>query len=77
VSERTTNLMQEHDGVFDVIPGAGLAPTIAEAIERAAREGRPITFNFSDVPVTVEPESDPEAVRNDMQHAWEQIHGTA
>jgi hypothetical protein len=71
----TSNLMQQHhDGVFDVMPGADITSTIAEAIEQSQRENRPITFNFSDVPVTVVPESDPELVRCDMQRAWEELH---
>lgn len=44
------------------------------AIERSQHETRPIIFNFSDVPVTVKPESDPELVRCDMQRAWEELH---
>lgn len=74
MAEQTHNLMEERGGVFDVMPGAGIMSTIAEAIERAKDEGRPITFNFSDVPVTVVPESDPERVRADMQSTWERLH---
>jgi hypothetical protein len=67
------NLTQERKGVFEVMPGAEIDATIAEAIERSKREGRPITFNFSDVPLTVVPESDPELIRSDMFRAWEQL----
>jgi hypothetical protein len=74
VAGATNNLLHEHDGVFDVMPGAELDATIAEAIEQSKREDRPITFNFSGVPLTVEPESDPTSIRVDMFRAWEQLH---
>ncbi len=74
MAEQTKNLMQEHDGIFDVIPGAGITSVVAEAIERSKRERRPIIFSFSDVPVTITSKSDPEIVRADMFSAWEQLH---
>lgn len=74
MADKPNNLTQERKGVFDIVPGAGIMPTIAEAIERSKHEGRPITFNFSDVPVTVEAESNPELIRRDMCRAWEQLH---
>jgi hypothetical protein len=77
MNDKTSNLTQERRGVFSVTPGAGITVTIAEAIERSKRENRPITFNFSDVPVTVVPESDPETIRCEMQRAWEELHGGA
>jgi hypothetical protein len=70
----TNNLIREDKGVFAVMPGAELDATIAEAIERSKREDRPITFNFSGVPLTVEAESDPTSIRVDMFCAWEQLH---
>jgi hypothetical protein len=74
MANQVNNLMREHDGIFDVAPGADITATIAEAIERSKREDRPITFNFSDVPITVEAESNPELIRLDMQRAWNQLH---
>jgi superfamily II DNA or RNA helicase len=74
MAEKTNNLLHERNGVFDVAPGAGITSTIAEAIERATRERRSITFNFSGVPVMVVPESDPGLIRRDMQRAWERLH---
>lgn len=74
MGDKTSNLMQERDGIFDVAPGAGITSTIAEAIERSQHEDRPITFNFSDVPVTVVADSDPEMIRLDTQRAWEKLH---
>lgn len=74
MADKPNNLERERNGIFDVAPGAGITSTIAEAIERFKREGRSITFNFSDVPVTVEAESDPELIRQDYFQAWEQLH---
>lgn len=77
MADKSNNLMQERNGIFDVTPGADIDATIAEAIERSKHEGRPIIFNFSDVPVTVEAESDPELIHRDMQRAWEQLHSSS
>jgi hypothetical protein len=74
MGNKTSSLMQECSGIFNVTPGAGITATITEAIERSRRENRPITFNFSDVLVTVVPESDPEMIRCDMRRAWEELH---
>jgi hypothetical protein len=74
MDKKTSNLGEERSGIFEVVPGAELTSTIAEAIEQSKRGNRPITFNFSDVPVTVVSESDPELIRCDMQRAWEELH---
>lgn len=74
MADKPNNLTQERHGVFDVAPGAEITSVIAEAAERSKHEGRPITFNFSDVPVTVVPESDPELIRRDVQRSWEKLH---
>jgi hypothetical protein len=74
MGDKTSNLERERNGTFDVAPGVGITSTIAEAIERSKREDRPITFNFSDVPVRVESESNPEVIRQDYFRAWEELH---
>ena len=51
--EDIMNLYEEVDGVFDVMAGSRISNTIAEAITLSKREGRPITFMFNEVKITV------------------------
>lgn len=64
------NLWEERDGVFEVMAGANITSTIAEAIALAADEDRTIVFEFNGVNVSVVAGSDPDLIYRDWSRAF-------
>lgn len=63
------NLWREENGVFDVMAGANITDTIAEAIQLSADENRTIMFEFNGVTVNVSSDSEPELIYRDWSRA--------
>lgn len=63
------NLWREKDGVYDVMAGADITATIAEAIALSAKKKRQIVFKFNGVTVTVRSDSDPALIRRNWSRA--------
>lgn len=63
------NLWREKNGVYDVMAGSSITPTIAEAIALSAKKKRPIVFEFNGVTVTVRGDSNPELIYRDWSRA--------
>ncbi len=63
------NLWREKGGVYDVMCGSSIGPTIAEAIALSAKKKRVIKFEFNDVVVSVREDSNPELIYRDWSRA--------
>ena len=63
------NLWREKDGVYDVLVGSSIGPTIAEAIALSAEKKQAIKFEFNGVVVSVRGNSNPELIYRDWSRA--------
>ena len=64
------NLWREKDGIYNVIAGAEITATIAEAIALSAREMQPVRVELNDVLVTVHSNSEPKLIYRDWLRAF-------
>lgn len=63
------NLWEERDGVFDIMAGANITDTIAEAIALATDKNRTIVFEFNGVNVSVAADSNSDLIYRDWSRA--------